>query len=275
MWIIGTIILLVVGGAVTAAIGWAPRATPGDPLWDTSKMGGTATGYAGTFAGFSLAATTFIAGLDTARTSPVFATTFGMMLIGFLILVGGTSIANSTPTAPQFEGTTMLSLALVVAHMCVSLGVAITWLALAPLIEAIGMSALADLFVWPLLIMTLGAGGWVALVAYRLTMANVRGCLAVLVVGLALPAVYRLLARSWPALWPASEAALHFAFVALGGAFLLFTLQMGLLVAHSNKAIQERLRRNGQRLVLAASQAHVAVMVLVWLAVAFPEFGVK
>ena len=68
-------------------------------------MGGATTGYAGTSAGFSLAATTFIAGLDTARTSHVFTTTFGMMLIGFLILVGGTSIASSIPTAPQFEET--------------------------------------------------------------------------------------------------------------------------------------------------------------------------
>lgn len=270
MWLIGTIILLVVGGTVTAVLGWAPRATPGEPLWDTSKMGRTTTGYAGTFAGFSLAATTFIAGLDTARTSPVFATTFGMMLIGFLILVAGTSIANGAPTAPQSEGTPTLSLALVLAQMCVSLGVAITWLALAPLIETIGMSALADVFVWPLLIMTLGAGGWVALVAYRLTMASGRGCLAIAVVGPALPAVYRLLARPWPALWPDSEAALHFAFVALGAAFLLFALQMGLLVTHSNTAIHERLRRNGHRLVLAASQVHVAVMTLTWFAVALP-----
>ena len=154
--------------------------------------------------------------------------------------------------------------------MCVSLGVAITWLSLAPLVEAIGMPALADVFVWPLLIMTLGAGGWVALFAYHLTMASMRGCLAVAVVGPALSAVYRLLARLWPALWSASEAALHVAFVALGAGFLLYALPMGLLVAHSNKAMQERLRRNGHRLVLAASQAYVAVVTLIWLAVALP-----
>jgi hypothetical protein len=81
MWIIGTITLLIVGGAITAAIGWMPRPTPGEPLWDIAKMGSTNTASAGTFAGFSLAATTFIAGLDTARASPMFATTFGMMLI--------------------------------------------------------------------------------------------------------------------------------------------------------------------------------------------------
>jgi hypothetical protein len=270
MWLVGTIFLLVVGSAVTAIIGWEPRGAAGEPLWDTSKMGGTATTYAGTFAGFSLAATTFIAGLDTARTSPVFATTFAMMLIGFLILVAGTSIGNSTPTAPRSEGTTTLSLSIVLAHMCSSLGVAITWLALAPLIEAIGMPALADVFVWPLLLMALGAGGWVALVAYRLTMASARGCLAVVVLGPALPTGYRLAARAWPALWPASEAALHLVFVALGAAFLLYALQMGLLLTHSNKELHERLRRTAHRLVLAASQTFVAVVMLVWLAVAFP-----
>jgi hypothetical protein len=270
MWLIGTIVLLVAGGAVTAVIGWAPRATAGEPLWDTAKMGGATTGYAGTFAGFSLAATTFIAGLDTARTSPVFATTFGMMLIAFLILVGGTSMANATPTAARFEGTPTLSLVLVLAQMCTSLGVALTWLALVPLVEAIDLPALAEVFVWPLLIMTLGAGGWVALVAYRLTTASARGCLAVAVVGPLLPALYRLASRSWPALWPSSEAALRFAFVALGAAFLLYALQMGLLIAHGNKTVQERLKRHGHRLVLAASQAYAAVVTLLWLAVAFP-----
>jgi hypothetical protein len=270
MWLIGTIVLLFGGAAVTAVIGGTARATPGEPLWDTAKMGAATTGYAGTFAGFSLAATTFIAGLDDARTSPVFPTTFGMMLIAFLILVGGTSMANSTPTAARTEGTTTLSLALVLSNLCVSLGVAITWLALAPLVVAIGMPALAEVFVWPLLIMTLGAGGWVALFAYRLTMASVRGCLAVTIVGPALPAVYRLMSHPWPALWPASEAALRFAFVALGAAFLLYALQMGLLVAHSNTAMQARLERNGHRLALAASQAYVAVVTLIWLAVAFP-----
>jgi hypothetical protein len=192
MWVIGTMILLIAGAVLTAAIGWKPRVTPGEPLWDIAKMGGATTGYAGTFAGFSLAATTFIAGLDTARTAPVFVTAFGMMLIAFLILVGGTSMANATPTAAGFEGTTTLSLALVLSNLCVSLGVAITWLALVPLVAAIRMPGLADTLTWPLLVMTLGAGGWVALVAYRLTMASPRGCLAVPALGMALPALYRL-----------------------------------------------------------------------------------
>jgi hypothetical protein len=45
---------------------------------------------------------------------------------------------------------------------------------------------------------------------------------------------------------------------------------MGLLIAHSNHPIQARLRRQGHRLALAASQIYVAVVTLIWLAVAFP-----
>jgi hypothetical protein len=274
MWLIGIIILLVVGSAVTASIGWAPRATSGEPLWDIAKFGGAASGYAGTFAGFSLAATTFIAGLDTARTSPLFATTFGMMLIAFLVLLvatfSGGGLAAERLNQEDTEGTTTRSLAFVVTNMCTNLGVSITWLALVPLVEAIGMPALAEVFAWWLPLLALAAGIWVALVAYHLTLASVRGCLAVAVLGLALPAGYRLAARPWPALWPTSEPALKLAFVALGAAFLLFGLQMGLLVAQGNKGIQARLRRTDHRLVLAASQAFVAVVVLLWFAVAFP-----
>jgi hypothetical protein len=147
----------------------------------------------------------------------------------------------------------------------------VTWLALAPLVGAIGMPALAEVLVWwPLLFMVLAAGVWVAMIAYQLTMASVWGCLAIVILGPALPVAYRLATSHWPALWPANDAALNFAFVTLGAAFLLFVLQMGLLVTHSNKVIQEGLERHGYRLVIAASQALVAVVMLTWFAIASP-----
>jgi hypothetical protein len=271
MWVIGTVIVLIVGAAVTAALGWTPRVSPGPPMWDTAKLGVSNTSAVGTFAGFSLTSAIFIAGLDVARSSSAFATVFGMMLIGFLILVIATWIAGSTPSVPQAEGMTVQSLALLLGNLCANLGVSITWLALVPLMVVIGLPTLASVFIWALLIMALVAGGWVALFTCRLTMASPRACSAVPVLGMALPALYRLVAvRLWPALWPAREAALLFAFVALAAAGLMFALYMGLLAANGNTPVQERLRRDSHWMVLAASQAYVAVVGLIWFAVALP-----
>ncbi len=97
MWIVGTLILFAVGVAAIVAIGWTPRAMSGPPPWDISSLGGTYTGIVGTIAGFSVASAIFIAGLDVARTSPLFATVMGMLLVAFLILVFAALIYASTP----------------------------------------------------------------------------------------------------------------------------------------------------------------------------------
>src|SRR5215216_5222616 len=138
MWVIGTVILLIVGAAVTAALGRTPRVSPSSPLWDTAKLGGTNISALGAF---SLTSAIFIAGLDVARSSSAFATVFGMMLIAFLILVIAAWIAGSTPSVPQAEETPVQSLTLVLGNLCANLGVSITWLALAPLMVVIGLPA--------------------------------------------------------------------------------------------------------------------------------------
>jgi hypothetical protein len=269
MWLIGMIILLILGAALTVALGWTPRATSGPRLWDISKMVGSNAASVGTFAGFSLTSAIFAAGLDVARTSAEFTTVFGMLLVGFLILVSATWIAGSAPNSAQVENGAAQTLALGLVLMTSTLGVSVTWLALVPLMRVIGLLGLATVFVWALLIMTLMAAGWGSLVAYRLTMARARACLAIPVLGLALPALYRLVAvRQWPALWPASDAALHYAFVALGAAALLFALHMGLLVTHDSPGVQRRLRQDGHWMALVVNQAYTIVVSLIWFAVA-------
>jgi hypothetical protein len=271
MWLIGTIVLLIAGAAVTTAVGWTPRTTPGPPLWDITKLAGINVGASGTFAGFSLTAAIFIAGLDFARTSPTFATVFGMMLIGFLILIAAAWIFGSAPSALPAEDATAPSLALVLGNLCSNLGVTITWLALAPLMRVIGLSALADAFTWALLAMVVLGGTWVALCAYYLALPSVRSCLAIPALGLALPALYRLVAvRVWPALWPTGDAALPFAFVALSAAILTFVLHLGLLVARNSNELQQRLRQGEHRIVLVIGQVHVMLVALIWFAVAVP-----
>ncbi|MFN8593667.1 MAG: hypothetical protein U0031_19575 [Thermomicrobiales bacterium] len=264
MWVVAAIFVLVASAAIAVAIGWTPRAAPSPPLWDLPKLGGSYSGAAGTYAGFSLTAAIFIAGLDTARTSATFATVFGMMLVAFLVHVTATFIAGSTPNFSQAEDAVAHALMLVQGNMVNSLGVSITWLALVPLTTMIGLASLAEIFVWVQLVMVFSSAAWVAFVAHRLTLANTRACLILPVIGITLPALYRLgAALVWPPLWP-SGGALPFTFVALGLAAFAFALHLGLLVNHGHAGSRAWLRRNSHWIALAESQIFAVTVGLIW-----------
>jgi hypothetical protein len=111
----------------------------------------------------------------------------------------------------------------------------------------------------------------VALFAFRLTLASATACLAIPVLGFALPALYRLEAvRLAPALWPDADAVLIYAFIALGVAGLLLSIHMSLLLAHGTAGMQTFLRRSGHRVALASSEAYALAVALTWFAVAMP-----
>lgn len=74
MWVVGALILLVVGAVLIALIGWAPRRRESPPIWDISGLSGTYTGIIGILAGFSVGS--------------AFAAAVGMLLVSFLILIG-------------------------------------------------------------------------------------------------------------------------------------------------------------------------------------------
>ncbi len=272
MWIVGTFVLLVVGATLVVLIGWTPRAVPSPPLWDFSASDGGITGIVGSIAGFAVASAIFVASLDAARTSPVFATVIGLLLISFLILIVIALMYASIPTVPDGDGEMVTaSLSSVLANMGGCLGLSISWLALAPLLDLIGLPTLADAFTWMLLTVAVLGSAWTALFAYRLMTASAAACLAIPVLGFGLPALYRLGAvRLWPALWPATDAALHFAFVAFAVATLMFVLHAGLLLTHGNATARQRLHRDGHRIALAYSAVSVQSVALTWFAVAIP-----
>jgi hypothetical protein len=269
MWVVGTILISAVGAAITVAAGWTPRPTPSPPMWDIPKLGGGNAGNASTFAGFSLMSAIFTAGVFGAQSAPTFETVFGMMLVGFLILVVATWISSSIPD--DSEKAITPALLFILGNMGANLGVAVTWLALPPLLAVVGLPSLVGVFTWWLLVMALAAGGWTAVVVYRLTTARARACQIIPVLSLALPALYRLAAvPRWPALWPARDAALHFAFVGLGAAALMYALHLGLLLAHGSENAQQQLRQHGHRLALGSSQAYAIVIGLLWFAIVSP-----
>jgi hypothetical protein len=271
VWVVGTLILFVVGVSAGVAIGWARRRALSPPLWDIPGLGGTYTGIVGTLAGFSVASATFIAGLDYPRESPEFAAVIAMLLISFLVLISTAMMYSTTPNAPDStdSGVTVQSLSIILANGSYFLGLALSWLALRPLSAMIGLASLADAFTWLLLVVVFGGSGRLALFAYRLTLANGLACAAFPIIGISLATGYRLLAAHvWPGLWPASEMPLRFAFVAFAVAAAGFTMQTALLLMHGDTRIESRLGRYGHRLALAYLQATVLSVALLWLAVA-------
>lgn len=271
MWLAATLIVVALTATAVVIIGWKPRATPSQPVWDISGVGGTYTGIVGTLGGFAVTSAIFVAGLDGARESAAFAVVIGMLFIAFLILVFSALMYASTPSAPANDDGVNQSLSHALANLCGCLGLTVSWLALIPLLDVMMLPALAQAFNWFLLTTTIAAIGWVALFTYHLTLANLAACLALPVVGLALPALYRLTsARVWPSIWPATDPALHFAFLALATAGLMLGLHMGVLVLHGSAPRRGRLQSIAHRLVLAVSAMYALVVGFTWFAVAAP-----
>ena len=272
MWIVGTIVLLVVGAAVIAAIGWRPRPAARNQLWDISGLGGVYVGIIGTLAGFSIGSATFIAGLIAARGLPEFAAAIGMLLVSFLTLLAAAMMYSDTPSFPasdadfesEFQG-----LSHVFAYASYYLGLALAWHALRPLLLTVELRFLADAFTWLLLGTVLAGNFRTAVFVYRLIPAGRLACVALPLLGIGLPVIYRLVAaRVWPALWPASNAAIWMAFVAFGVEFVGFVHQTALLLFYGGAGLEQRVRRHGHRFALAYVQMVLMAIALIWLAVA-------
>jgi hypothetical protein len=210
--------------------------------------------------------------LSLARESPAFAAVVGLPLVSFLILVTTAMTFSSTPNRPAPDDADPAAAVQRLSHLLGGagffLGVAVAWLALPPLLEALGLPGLADAFAWGLLAALPVGGARLAVLAYRLTAASAPACLVLPAVGFGLPAAYRLgLARAMPGLWPA-DPAVRMAFVAFGVAVLGLALQTGLLLAHGRAPSRRWLGRNGHGAALAYLQAAIVAAALAWFAVA-------
>ena len=269
MWVVGVFVLFVVAVTAVLGIGWRPRAVPSPPLWSIPSLSGTYTSIVGTIGGFSVASAIFIASLDTTRSSPLFGTVIGMLLVAFLILVLSALMYASTPNLPHDADTVTQRFAHILANMSGCEGLAISWLALVPLLQMIGLPSLAIAFTWLMLYVSLAGSAWTAMFAYRLTTASAAACLAVPVLGISLAALYRLVAvRLVPALWPTTDAALHFTFVGFVVAALTLSLHATLLTMHGDSRVVRRLQAEGHRVALAYSEAAALAVSLTWFAVA-------
>jgi hypothetical protein len=179
---------------------------------------------------------------------------------------------GDTPSFPASDDdfdVVFQSLAHVFANASYFLGLALGWLALRPLLLMIDLTFLANIFTWLLLATVVAGSARYAVINYRLTRANGVACAAIPILGVALPALYWLVAnRVWPALWPAEHSAISFALIAFGVASVGFLHQTGLLLVPGGAHLEQQVGRNGHRFALAYLQMVTMAIGLVWLAVA-------
>jgi hypothetical protein len=238
-------------------------------------MAATYTGIAGVLAGFAVTSTIFLASLDASAGPRPFAATMGMLLIAFVVFLlasqmFGTLPTRGVPAAPGGKGDALprvQCLGLVLAIVGYYIGLTLSLLGVRPLLLALGLELLADVFAWALLATVLGGAARLGVFLYRLTRVAGVACLAVPVLGLGAAAAYRLIAAQVaPALWPVADATLWLAVVVGGLAGLGFAAETALLAFQGEPRLQRRLWAADQ-VVLAYVQAVVTVAVLLWFAV--------
>lgn len=273
MWIVGVLLSLATGSALTSLVGWKQRATPcAPPLWDIQRVAAAYTTIVGSLSGFTVASAVFLANLSVARTSQAFVDLVGLFLIAFLILMGAAVMLGTTPPTVEVstgdEHLQIRHINYIISTVGFYLGTSISWLGLRPMLLALQLQYLADIFSW-LLLLAILAGG-VRLGASLYSLARVKGiaCLSVPVVGLGVPAIYRLVfVNHFSSLWPSVNAGLMFAIITFGIGSTGFLFQSGLPALYGNSVLQRQAQRAGHRILLGYVQAVMMGIGFLWFSV--------
>lgn len=274
MWLGGVLLLLIAVVAVVTWIGRSLRSAPSAPLWDIPAVASTYTGIVGALAGFTVASTVFLANRAASRNTEAFAVTMGMFLVAFIGFLVASQMFGTLPNRAPAEDAGANDdldqrLGFLLAIVGYYVGLSISWLGLRPLLIGLMQRALADVFAWLLLVAVFAGAARLGVFLYRLTTVPSAACLAVPLLGFGAAAAYRLLAVPFvPSLWPKQDAALAITLVVAGLAGFGFAAETAMLAFHGDARLRTRLPGPGQRVVLAYVQAVVAVVALLWFAVA-------
>ena len=271
-WLIGISILLGATVLLTVASGWN-KPPPPAPLWDVPRIAQTFTGIVGSLAGFSVACAVFLAGQALVRGAQTFELVMAMFLIAFLILIscamGFASVPTATVAADRHREVLGLQEDIYqIAVLGYALGISVAWLALRPLLLALGLTRAADLFTWVLFVAVVGSAARTSM-ALRRSQGMARSTRVILLVlSIGAPLAYRAASlRLSPALWPIENAAFDFTI----GAFALGAIAFGLqtfLVSEYDQPIVIRWRRVSHRVLLGLASATIVMITLMWLGVA-------
>jgi hypothetical protein len=277
--IVGVLAFLVALSAVLTWFGWRKNEPAPELLWEPRSFAASYTSVIGPLAAFSVASAIFMAGVSVNRQTLAFETMIGMLLVAYIVFTGTAMMFASTPgsVAGKSDDGKFLRLqrySIAIAMLGYGVGVSIAWLTLSPLLIAIELKELADLFIWILLVTTFAASARWSLFMYR--MFEVRRPAAMLMPGICLIAagLYHLGANTWfPALWPAGNAPLTLTIVLFGIVVLGFATHSMMLNGHGAAPADRLIERHGHRMTIVAYGASTGALFLLWFALAFPDPG--
>ncbi len=272
-WIVGVGAVLIVVVAATVAVGWRRDELP-TPLWDVSRMSASFTTVVGSLAGLSVASAVFLANLTAVRQSPDFGLVMAMFLIAFTILIATAmlfaTVPNLVPPPPDDADYHRLQRAsYLLAVMSYALGLSVAWFALRPLLLALGLTEVAGVFVWVLLVSLVGATLRVAMNLSRQAGYSFVTITALIALGIGLPIAYRAVANAIPGLWPPGNASFIFTLLAFAIGAIGFMTETLLHGTYRRSPLAMAVFGHDHRIILAYGAATVATVTFLWLAVSF------
>ena len=272
MVIASILVLLAIGVGLALVVGWNARPGASDQRWIAAGLSSMFKDIAGTLAGFTITAATFLGTLSQDKDAPALAAAVGLLLLSFLILMSTAMMYSSIPAAQVEElAVDDGSQALIdlLANAAYFIGAALGWVALRPLLQLIGLPGVADMFTWLLLITAVAGSARLAALTYRLSTANLSACMGIPVLGFGLPILYWfIMSRTRPDLLPHSNDVLQVAAIAFLISIVALALQTIILMVRGHATLSQRTLAFGHRIALATSQAAALIIAATWLAVA-------
>ena len=282
MWAVGMGAILLLSAMSVQPLGWRRRDTPVRVPWDVVHVASTYTPIAGGLAGISVTSAVFLANLAALGRSNELAPVVGIFLIAFVTYLGTTLIFATIPgpAGPEQGGGSARSqgLLFVLGNITFFVGILMTILALRPLLLAVGLLALADIFTWLLLFTVIAGVLRIGLFVHVLLEVAGRAYAAMPIIAIAAAVAYRYaICALVPSLWPAAldagrSAALEamlmvtvVCFVSAAGAFVAQSL---LLSLYGDAAVERLILRFGHRVMLGYAQLVSTSIALLWVATA-------
>ena len=170
MWIIGIVTLFIVVGSIQLVLIGKLEAITFSARWDISRLSKAYSGIVSPLAAFSVASAVLLANLLQRSKNPeAFADVMALFFIAFIILVGtAVTLAPGQGALPNGEDAEDFHIGrrvlYILSMLGFFLGLSMSWMGLYPLLVAIDLPVVADVFSWVLLFAVLAGasrlGSW-------------------------------------------------------------------------------------------------------------------
>lgn len=275
MWLVGFFVLAVLTAAISGLFGARRRFSTGRTKWDLGSLSGAYAGIIAPLAGFSVAASVFLANLSRVAETRYFADVMALFLIAFIMLMA-TAVMFATfrstvldPSASTDHAAIHSTLYLL-SNLGFYLALSMSWLGLRPLLLSIGLSTLASVFTWILLFSLLA--GALRIGAWLHTLLGVpgRASVAIPVVSILGAIAYGFLFAHRPSvLWPPTNPVLSIAVLIFAIGSVAFTFETLMITLHHKVKSHSRLRRVLELLITPYIGLSISAIALLWYAIAF------